>query len=234
MFEISAERARQICTAAGLTTTEIAAARTRYAHETAMGQAPEIREAYRAGAAPDEIARDLGISSAWLRQHLAHLIDPADRAARRCAQAEARARSRPSVTVEDAQRDLRRGADLLGVVRILEQPPYARVAIAHGLCPASTIVWMFGTWRAAVESVGLQARVTGRTYRMTWTQARCEEAVRRLARAMGAWPTSGQYEVISRGRADLPSLRTLTARMGRWRLITAYALAELEAQAGRP
>lgn len=219
-FGLSTERVRQIVALAG-TVDRRAARRARSARDRAAAQerAAEMLAAWRAGAGYGEIAVELGVSRVCVEAVLKAQVTAVDRLARR----------RILAAGQNGDSRCHTDAQLLEAVREVARRDggaptgkrYDEIARAQGLPSISTIENRLGGWNAALRAAGFTPARYGRTsYTVRWSEDACLEAARRAADELGGIPSLREYELLSRGRDDLPSAATLRKRVGSWSQLT--------------
>ena len=219
-FGLSRERVRQIVSEVGTVDRRRSrAARAARERATAEQRQEEVLAAWRAGEAPKAIAAKVGLSRRHVGALLKAHLTPADRAARRRAQAAAA----PGGTLlghsdEALVAAVREAVDRVGDVPSGER--YSEIALAAGLPSLSTIANRLGGWNAAVTAAGFVPASEGRgVYHRRWSEAACLEALRRVVADLGRFPSLREYQELSQGRPDLPSAATVRKRMGSWLML---------------
>lgn len=210
-FGVTRERVRQILRAEGVDSADIMAARTERVAATIASHHDQVMELYREGLDITEIAGRIGVTAGELRVAVRADATPADRAARR-----ARRRRCPDVTYsdEDLLRGIRRAAQELGDVPT--SAGYLKLARRLGLPSLPTVTNRLGGWSEAVRAAGMTPNPTHDGYTRRWSSDACWRALRRLISELGDAPTAQQYQMLSEGDDDLPSLATVRHRLGRW------------------
>ena len=201
--------------------------RRRHELEKVAANRHRILAAFAAGDELPAIARGAALRRSAVEALINAEASAADRAARRHAR-------RPR-----SHRRLFSDEELLDAIRLayrhgegpVNQQRYVEIASRLGLASRATIVIRFDSWNAAVEAAGLTPTQTRRRQGpRRWTEERCLEALRALARELGGLPTASRYRELLRDRDDLPSPTTVRIRLGEW---SAMAL-RLAAEGSRP
>jgi site-specific DNA recombinase len=92
---------------------------------------------------------------------------------------------------------------------------YARDAVIGSLPSFETLRSRFGSWRAALLEVG------GHAPARRWSLDEVLTAVAEWCERCRVRPTGAAYQAAARGNPDLPSMATVTAKLGRWPQVVA-------------
>ena len=216
-FGIGRERVRQILVEQQAVDAERArTARAQRDVVAAWQRRDEVLEVFRAsGSDPEAIAEQLELLPAVVGLLLEMHATGADRAAWRLARAvTGPTKAHPQHSDADVIDAIKRVAKACG--RAPTEEDYDRIAQASALPSRETVKNRFGGWNAALLAAGQTPRATQRTYERPWTEERCLEAIRKLAGELGELPTQREYDRLSRGRPDLPSMGTVRKTLGTW------------------
>jgi hypothetical protein len=218
---VTRERIRQLLVKGGLSKEDVEASREARRNEKvreAEVHADELVALYREHgsmrAAATEAAKAFGLTRSVAAAVLERNLTDVDRRAYRG-------------TMNKATRDERR-AEYIGYIqtaaRLSSEPlgvkEYNKVARFFGWPGHQTLTKYFGEgkWSAACEAAGVVARPPHRGYVRSWTREVCEQAVMRVAEALGAFPTSQEYQFMAEAsEGELPSLATVRTRCGTWK-----------------
>jgi len=214
-YDLTRERVRQLLKSAGHTGAiareNVAAKRERAAQE----RLADVLAAYRRGDSTAEIAQQLDLHPAAVRDLLKVSVTPRDGAARRGTRRNWHQQHYSDDDLVDAVREV---AERYGRTPTTEE--YERAA-AGGMLPTELTIRNRIGWVVALERAGYPPPIRKRAYTRRFPEATCRHALRRLVIESGHIPTHAEYEALAQLDDRLPAAATVRNRVGRWTAITA-------------
>lgn len=212
-YGLTRERVRQLLAGKGIDDRKVREARRAVAVTEARGSSGEIVQLWREGLSTGEVAKRLNLLASVCEEIIGSKATELDAAERRMALNRRSAASTKQFSDEELINAIRRVARHLG--RTPTSSEYEQHAREYDLPSAILVVNRLG-WSNAVEAAGLKPHRARRTYTRRWDEDSCVTAVCSVASELGHVPSLKEYETLSAGKPDLPSVATVRNRVGGW------------------